>query len=125
MRERRRLCTRRKKQSKYEFVTHLSTARRHLQAVHSVCLLSVSNQKSTHQQQGEYYKWCKETGFVSMLPNDTQKRRKEAESVGMIPTQGSLDDHVQPMEKMKGYSDEEWKDAAIEWLISTDQVCLY
>ena len=60
-----------------------------------------------------------------MLPDITQKRRKEAESVGMISTQGSLDDHVQPMEKMKGYSDEEWKDAAIEWLISTDQVCLY
>ncbi|KAF5347372.1 hypothetical protein D9758_011302 [Tetrapyrgos nigripes] len=68
---------------------------------------------------GKYRNWAKANGFVSMLPIDTQARRKEMEE-----SQSTLDRHVQPLlpkETVVPYSDELFLEAAIEWLVETNQ----
>lgn len=62
-----------------------------------------------------------------MLPNDASARRK---SLADELLQTSVDDHFKPAtteEKPTPYSDEIFKEAAIEWLIETNQVgkCTY
>lgn len=55
-----------------------------------------------------------------MLPKDAEKRRKDAAS----ETQSRLDSHLKPLkEKVVPYTDNVFRDAAIKWLVSTDQVC--
>jgi hypothetical protein len=60
-----------------------------------------------------------------MLPKDAEKRRKDS---ALANNQSRLDPHLrekQQKEAVIPYSDERFRDAAIEWLVSTDQVCKY
>jgi hypothetical protein len=60
-----------------------------------------------------------------MLPKDAKKRRSDAQ---IHETQSHLDSHLREMpqkERVVPYTDENFRDAAIEWLVSTDQVRAY
>jgi len=60
-----------------------------------------------------------------MLPDDAKARRSEA--LENVRQQTQLSDHfrtIKPEDKPEPYSDELFKDAAIQWLIETDQVCI-
>ncbi|KIJ89926.1 hypothetical protein K443DRAFT_60052, partial [Laccaria amethystina LaAM-08-1] len=71
--------------------------------------------------QGRYRKWCKSNNFLSMLPEDSKTRRDAAaEKLKQL----QVDDHftvIPEEEKPMPYSDEVFKEAAIQWLIETDQ----
>ena len=57
-----------------------------------------------------------------MLPEDTKERREALQSL----QQSAVDEHfksVAPEDKPITYSDEIFKEAAIEWLIEMNQVC--
>jgi hypothetical protein len=57
-----------------------------------------------------------------MLPEDVQEHKLAAI---MTVKQGTLDDHVRevaPTERVVPYSDRLFREAAVEWLISTSQV---
>ena len=59
-----------------------------------------------------------------MLPEDTEVRRK-ARTKNLLK-QTSVNEHfkpAEPVEKPQAYSNELFKEAAIEWLIETNQVC--
>src|SRR5437870_7111900 len=76
--------------------------------------------------QGTYREWADKSGFISMLPVDTQDRKAKATTSQM--QQGRLDSHLQdipPPERIVPYSDRLFREAAIEWLIATDQVGLF
>ncbi|KAF8154640.1 hypothetical protein B0H34DRAFT_852330 [Crassisporium funariophilum] len=69
-----------------------------------------------------YRKWAKAEKFDSMLPNNTTKRRKSI--ADQLLQQTSDDNHFKPAtaeEKPIPYSDKIFKEAAIEWLIETNQ----
>ncbi|KZS88221.1 hypothetical protein SISNIDRAFT_418577 [Sistotremastrum niveocremeum HHB9708] len=87
---------------KCEFSHDYTTQRRHMQRSHAKA----------------YRHWCKESGFVSMLPDDTKKRR-EAEEGGT--QQATLDAQWEGKEKIIPYSSEAFRAAAREWMIETDQ----
>ncbi|PCH39189.1 hypothetical protein WOLCODRAFT_55268, partial [Wolfiporia cocos MD-104 SS10] len=75
--------------------------------------------ESTHR--AEYLKWCEENKFQSMLPRDTKWRRDQMKA----DSQSSLDSHLQerlpPKERVIPYSDVLFREAAVEWLVATDQ----
>ncbi|EJF61811.1 hypothetical protein DICSQDRAFT_59826, partial [Dichomitus squalens LYAD-421 SS1] len=85
-------------------VADVSTARRHLEASHA----------------GTYQAWAEKNNFESMLPKDSKARR-----TGQAPAnQSRLDSHVKERlaeENMVKYTDTLFRQAAIEWLIATDQ----
>src|SRR6266568_9376503 len=59
-----------------------------------------------------------------MLPDDTKARRTQVLEENLRQT--NVDDHFKPAPKEAKpdpYSDELFKEAAIEWLIETNQVC--
>ena len=69
-----------------------------------------------------YQKWAETNRFLSMLPKDAESRRKDADANNQL----CLDPHLREKpqkEKIIPYTDELFRDAAIEWLVSTDQVC--
>jgi len=75
--------------------------------------------------QGRYHKWCKANNFLSMLPEDSKARRDAAAEK---LKQSQVDDHftvIPEEEKPTPYTDELFKEAAIQWLIETDQVPFY
>lgn len=56
-----------------------------------------------------------------MLPKDAEKRRNDAAN----ENQSRLDSHLREKprkERVIPYNDDLFRDAAIEWLVSTDQV---
>jgi hypothetical protein len=60
-----------------------------------------------------------------MLSDDAKARRSEA--LENVRQQMQLSDHfhtIKPEDKPEPYSDELFKDAAIQWLIEMDQVCI-
>ncbi|KAF8238617.1 hypothetical protein L208DRAFT_1128051, partial [Tricholoma matsutake] len=70
-----------------------------------------------------YHKWCKNNHFVSKLPEDVALCKKEATHVEE-EQQETLNLHLRERpSKLKVilYSDELFHQAAIEWLIETDQ----
>ena len=71
--------------------------------------------------QRRYRKWCKVNNFESMLPDDT-KQRREASEVGQ---QTALTEHFKEAEVTIPYSAKAFEDAAIEWLVHTNQVCYW
>ncbi|KAF8869629.1 hypothetical protein BD779DRAFT_1430607, partial [Infundibulicybe gibba] len=86
------------------------TLRRHIASIHK----------------GPYHKWCKAENFLSMLPEDTRARKLELEGLekNQKMQQTQVIDHfnaVEPGEAPVFYSDELIKEAAVEWLIATDQ----
>jgi len=75
--------------------------------------------------QGRYRKWCKANNFLSMLPEDSKARRDAAAEK---LKQSQVDDHftvIPEEEKPTPYTDELFKEVAIQWLIETDQVPFY
>ena len=70
--------------------------------------------------QGLYRKWCQTKEFLSMLREDSQKQWKDAV---MTAEQSTVDLHFQDFLKVQPYSDNLMKEAAIKWLIQTNQVC--
>lgn len=59
-----------------------------------------------------------------MLPNDSKARRQDAIAKAKEQLQTQINDHFQPVDpedKPVPYSDGLFKDAAIQWLIETDQ----
>lgn len=62
-----------------------------------------------------------------MLPDDARER-KRADAAQSKVEQTHVDSHFQklePGEKEAPYSDELFKEAAIQWLVETDQVCFH
>ncbi|KAF9456062.1 hypothetical protein BDZ94DRAFT_1178523, partial [Collybia nuda] len=83
------------------------TLRRHMAAAHK----------------GVYHRWCKASGFVSMLPEDA-RARKLATAAQSRTEQTHVDTHfptLKPEDKPTPYSDEVFQEAALRWLIETDQ----
>ena len=75
--------------------------------------------------QGPYKKWAKLNNFVSMLPEDSKARRAQVLEENLQQT--NVNDHFKPApkeEKPEPFSDELFKQAAIDWLIETNQVGL-
>ncbi|KAH7888997.1 hypothetical protein F5I97DRAFT_1804348, partial [Phlebopus sp. FC_14] len=69
-----------------------------------------------------YHKWCKVNDFESKLSADV-KACQTAIAVSNAK-QGTLDDHVreiEPGEWVISYTDKEFYEATVEWLISTNQ----
>ncbi|KAE9387809.1 hypothetical protein BT96DRAFT_736276, partial [Gymnopus androsaceus JB14] len=70
----------------------------------------------------QYRQWCKANDFTSMIPKDVKIRKNAAEAAAASQT--VIDDHAVPLphkERVLPYSDELFQQAAIEWLIETDQ----
>ncbi|KAH6915463.1 hypothetical protein BKA70DRAFT_1094076, partial [Coprinopsis sp. MPI-PUGE-AT-0042] len=82
-------------------VSDVSTLRRHLE----------------HKHKGAYNSWASKAGFESKLPSATKARREAAKP----STQTSLDSHLEKGERIIPYSHDLFKEAALEWLITTDQ----
>jgi hypothetical protein len=73
--------------------------------------------------QGKYRNWCKKAGFESKLAGDVAARKLKAEQ-----SQQTIDGHLvekKSADRTVYYSDKVFRQAAIEWLIATDQVSLY
>ena len=86
------------------------------------CILFPNSNSQFSYTQGLYRRWCKSTNFLSMLPEDAKARR--AEAIAKME-QTRVDDHfhqISPEDKPTPYSDAVFKEAAIQWLIETDQV---
>ncbi|KIM87795.1 hypothetical protein PILCRDRAFT_63181, partial [Piloderma croceum F 1598] len=68
---------------------------------------------------GKYRKWATANSFKSMLPGDVKAHKEKAErsqqTINSHLTERKLSEQVIP------YSDKQFKKAAIEWLVSTDQ----
>ncbi|KAJ7781962.1 hypothetical protein DFH07DRAFT_728535, partial [Mycena maculata] len=89
-------------------VSEASTARRHMRKHAEI-----------------YRKWCKKNDFESKLEEDIQARKKaaaDAEEAKSQLHQQTLEPHLQEKpERVVPYSDTLFRDAALEWLIATDQ----
>ncbi|KAJ7181815.1 hypothetical protein C8R46DRAFT_885243, partial [Mycena filopes] len=86
-------------------VADLSTNRRHMATYHAP----------------EYHKWAEENNFESRLEADV-KARKAAAAEAQKLQQQTLDAHLRERpERVIPYSDQVFRDAALEWLIATDQ----
>ncbi|KAF9555179.1 hypothetical protein CPC08DRAFT_643271, partial [Agrocybe pediades] len=76
-----------------------------------------------------YHKWCKENNFISMLPEDTAARRQKEEDEKKALLQTQVSNHFdvaerrveEPVEKVLPYTDTLFRQAAIKWLIQTNQ----
>ncbi|TDL17402.1 hypothetical protein BD410DRAFT_699017, partial [Rickenella mellea] len=93
-------------------VKDVSTLRRHLQDRHYASL-----------QQNTYQKWCTLKNFTSKLPKDVKIRKDEERK---RVKQSTLDFPVQDAATVSAtrprpYSHKEFLQAALEWLIATDQ----
>lgn len=70
--------------------------------------------------QGKYRKWAQDSKFESRLPGDIKKRKAAAELV-IRTLDGDLREK-KITERVVPYTDRAFHQAAIEWLIATDQV---
>ncbi|KAF8957688.1 hypothetical protein BDZ97DRAFT_1669493 [Flammula alnicola] len=97
----------RPKGSSQTIVSEATTLRRHIEANHLT----------------KYITWCDKNNFESKLPKAV-KARKDAKEAEDRSKQSSLDPHLEerpPKETFVPYSDSLFREAAIEWLIATDQ----
>ena len=69
-----------------------------------------------------YEEWARSNNFVSMLPRDSKRRKQDTEN--SKESQQRLDSHLREHEPVVPYSDAHFCEAAIEWLVATDQVCI-
>jgi hypothetical protein len=73
-----------------------------------------------------YRAWCKKNNFESKLEEDVLARKKaatDAEEAKAKLHQKTLDPHLHDKsERVVPYSDSAFRDAALEWLIATNQV---
>jgi len=75
--------------------------------------------------QGIYREWAEKNQFVSMLPKDVQERK---DKVANAAKQCRLDSHLEEIpaqERVAPYTDHLFREATIEWLVSTDQVSVH
>ncbi|KAJ7355966.1 hypothetical protein DFH08DRAFT_690918, partial [Mycena albidolilacea] len=76
----------------------------------------------------EYHQWCAKTGFVSRLAADVKERKQAevaAEAEAKRLHQQTLEPHLREKpERVVPYSNQLWCNAALEWLIATDQACI-
>ena len=73
--------------------------------------------------QAEYMKWAKTNNFISMLPKDRKSQKDKSER----SHQTQLHAHLQPVtpkERVIPYTDDWFRKAAIQWLVTTDQVTI-
>ncbi|KAF8150423.1 hypothetical protein BJ912DRAFT_869674, partial [Pholiota molesta] len=73
------------------------------------------------RHKGIYRTWCKTNSFISMLPEDTKARK--ADLLQKLE-QSQVNEHfpkARPEDKPVPYSDELFKEAAVRWLVETDQ----
>ena len=79
-----------------------------------------------HGIQGIYLKWCKANNFDSMLPEDAKARRTEAHEALKQTRVGDHFTTIDPAndhKKLDPFTQDLFKEAAIQWLVETDQVC--
>lgn len=109
-------------------VADITTCRRHIEAYHLVCFptsymcdnYSLLTLYSIFK--GTYNNWCTQNNFESKLPKTVKARTAAANK---DKKQSQLDPHLQervPKTRVVPYSDELFRQAAIEWLVATDQV---
>jgi hypothetical protein len=67
--------------------------------------------------QGKYHKWAQSAKYESKLPGDIKKRKAAAEIVTR-----TLDRDLKVKKRVVPYTDRAFHQAAIEWLVITDQV---
>jgi hypothetical protein len=60
---------------------------------------------------------------MSMLPDDTKARKTDLQQKLQQTQVNDHFDKIKPEDKPQPYSDEAFKDATIQWLVETDQVC--
>ena len=75
----------------------------------------------SHHQQADYLTWVEANNFVFMLPKDLKAQWEKAKE----NAQSCLDSHLEEKPAKKHvvlYSDVQFQQVAIEWLVSTDQV---
>ncbi|KAJ7234224.1 hypothetical protein C8J57DRAFT_1089980, partial [Mycena rebaudengoi] len=91
------------------FVSDTSTVHRHMASAHKPL----------------YHKWCATTGFESRLADDVKERKlaaTQAKDEAARLHQLTLDPHLRNKpEHVVAYTDRLFLDAALEWLIATDQ----
>ncbi|KAJ6527510.1 hypothetical protein B0H19DRAFT_1334850 [Mycena capillaripes] len=90
---------------KKSLVAEATTLRRHLEAHHY----------------NKYHQWAKKNDFISALPGDKKNAAAAAEK---FPSQPTLDERLREKpakEVIIPYSDALFREAAIEWLVATDQ----
>jgi hypothetical protein len=78
--------------------------------------------------QDAYRKWCKAENFESMLPQDVKDRKTTAALAKENAEQATIDGHLRPIirkEVIIPYTDSLFREAAIEWLISTNQASVF
>ncbi|THU92943.1 hypothetical protein K435DRAFT_586643, partial [Dendrothele bispora CBS 962.96] len=89
----------------------ITTCRRHLEARHL----------------GAYRQWCKANDVESKLPKDVKARK--AQAVANAERQTTVNEHFPikgPSERVIPYSDQLFKEASEDWLVSTDQpICAF
>ncbi|KAE9388934.1 hypothetical protein BT96DRAFT_835590, partial [Gymnopus androsaceus JB14] len=71
-----------------------------------------------------YKAWCQKNGFKSMLPKVVAAREIAAQDTSAKLQQSMVDPHLEEKPEVKltvAYSDATFHEAAIEWLVSTDQ----
>ncbi|OBZ65234.1 putative AC transposase [Grifola frondosa] len=91
---------------KATLVNEITTLRRHLEARHV----------------GVYRKWAEENDFESRLPGDILKCKDALKAE--CERQQCIDGHLKklsPKDRIIAYSEQVFREAAIEWLIATDQ----
>jgi len=73
-------------------------------------------------QKGKYRNWAKTIKFISKLPGDIKACKQEAEKVNHTLDRDFTEKKMS--ERVIRYSDKLFRQAAVEWLVATDQVCL-
>ncbi|KAJ7170453.1 hypothetical protein C8R43DRAFT_875858, partial [Mycena crocata] len=69
----------------------------------------------------QYHKWAAKNNFESRLPADVQARKTAAAEAHKLEQQ-TIDSHLRKKpERVIPYSDSLFRQAALEWLIATDQ----
>ncbi|KAF5365840.1 hypothetical protein D9757_012805 [Collybiopsis confluens] len=89
-------------------VNEVTTLRRHLESHHAPA----------------YRQWCQKNEFTSMLPKEILARKAAAKDTAEKIKQSTLDPHTEKRPEVKrvvAYSDALFWEAAVEWLVSTDQ----
>ncbi|KZV95290.1 hypothetical protein EXIGLDRAFT_707554 [Exidia glandulosa HHB12029] len=86
-------------------VSDVTTLRRHMEAKHK----------------DVYLTWCRKNDFESKLPRDVQRRKSARAAAEAKLVQTSLDNHLAEKERVVPYSHAAFKEAAMEWLLETDQ----
>jgi hypothetical protein len=116
---------RKKKISKNAITNEATTLRRHVESYHKVNKhWNIDMRADACITQAAYEKWCGLNNFESKLPK-VVRERKDAALAADRAKQQSLDPHLtkeQPREKVIPYSDELFRDAAVQWLVETHQV---